>query len=81
MLLAYALVASGRLSARSAIFHALNVVGAALLLGNSAFSGAWPSVAVNGVWFLIGTIALVLRGTRGRRARPTDDHPHERTYP
>ncbi len=64
LLLAYALVSNRRLTGDSVRFQALNVAGSVLLALNSGYHGAMPSVFVNGVWILIGAVALV----RARRA-------------
>ena len=79
VLVAYGLIANGRLRARSAAFHILNVLGAVLLLGNSAFYGAWPSVGVNGVWCIIGVVALVGVYTHRGRTPPPHNIPTEGT--
>jgi hypothetical protein len=59
LLLAYGLVASGRLSGVSARCHALNLFGGAALAVNSGVNGAWPSAALNVVWLGIGGWALL----------------------
>jgi len=58
LLLAYGLVSTGRLSGRSTGFQLLNLAGAAGLLANGVWHGAWPSAALNAVWLLIGAHAL-----------------------
>jgi hypothetical protein len=68
LLLAYALVSSGRLAGDSVRFQLLNLSGGLLLAANSAYHGALPSVAVNAVWIVIGLAAL-LRARRQVRAR------------
>lgn len=62
---AYALISSGKLQARSRIYHWMNVVGAVGFVINSGWNGAWPSVALNVVWFAIGVFGL----QRAHRAR------------
>ena len=69
LLLAYGLVSAGRLSARDAGFQLLNLGGAAGLLVNGAFHGAWPSAALNGVWMAIGVVAVARLRRRGADAR------------
>lgn len=61
LLAAYALVSSGRLTGRSAGFQALNLCGAAGLLLNGTWHGAWPSAALNAVWLVVGVAALRAR--------------------
>ncbi len=73
LLLAYGLVSHGRLSGRSTAFQLLNLTGAAGLLTNGIWHGAWPSAALNGVWLVIGAAALgrLGRSASGRRG-PVD---------
>jgi O-antigen ligase len=59
LLLAYGLVSSGRLNGRSIRFQLLNLCGAVGLLANGIYHDAWPSAALNAVWFVIGVTALV----------------------
>jgi formate hydrogenlyase subunit 3/multisubunit Na+/H+ antiporter MnhD subunit len=63
----YALLSLGRLQARSPIYQWMNIVGAVGFIINCAWSGAWPSVALNVVWLVIGFYAL----RRNRRLRRT----------
>ena len=69
LLLAYGLVSTGRLDGRSVGFQLLNLLGAAGLLANGVWHGAWPSAALNAVWLVIGAHALVRLGGRHRAAR------------
>ena len=63
ILLGYALVTSGRLTARSIAYQLLNVFGAIGFIVNSGWNGAIPSMALNVVWLGIGISALLrLRG-------------------
>jgi hypothetical protein len=59
VLLAYALVSTGRLDARSWTYQGLNIGGAFGLVLNSGWNGAIPSAAVNVIWIGIGVYALV----------------------
>ncbi|MFJ1709848.1 hypothetical protein [Kitasatospora sp. NPDC088346] len=70
LLAAYALVSAGRLSGSGRAFQLLNLAGAAGLTFNSAAHRAWPSVALNAVWILIGLAALAGL-TAGRAERAT----------
>ena len=70
-LVAYGLVSTGRLEARSGLFQALNLVGAAALAASAARHGAWPSTAVNAVWIAIGLVTLPRWGRRGAGERPS----------
>lgn len=58
LLLAYGLVSTRRLAGDSVPYQALNLVGGALVLVNSFYHGAMPSVAVNVFWIAIGIFAL-----------------------
>lgn len=58
LLLAYGLVSTRRLAGDSVPYQLLNLVGGALVLVNSFYHGAMPSVAVNVFWIAIGIFAL-----------------------
>ncbi len=58
VLLSFAGVAFGRLSAQSATYHAMNFAGGLSLVVAGFAAEAWPSVAVNGVWALISAHGL-----------------------
>jgi hypothetical protein len=62
VLLAYALVSSERISARSRSYQLLNVGGAVGLVINSSWNGAIPSAVVNLIWIGIGVYALATHG-------------------
>lgn len=59
LLLAYGLVSLGRLNGRSIRFQLLNLFGAVGLLANGVYHDAWPSAALNAVWFVIGVTTLM----------------------
>lgn len=65
---AYALLMAGRLTAGVWVYQSMNLVGGLALLTNCISLSAWPSAAVNVVWFGIGLVGLV-RSLR-RRAVP-----------
>ena len=72
LLVAYGLVSSGRLHGRSSAFQMLNLTGAAGLLANGIWHGAWPSAALNAIWLIIGAHALTRhpgRSTTASRSR------------
>ncbi len=69
LLLAYALVSLRRLEGDSVPFQLLNLVGSALLMTNSFYYGAYPSVAINVAWVGIGVFAL---GRIAKRRRVDD---------
>ena len=58
ILLAYALLSSGRLDGQSRVYQWMNVFGAAGFVVNGWWHGALPSTTLNVVWMLIGGIAL-----------------------
>jgi hypothetical protein len=66
ILSAYALLSFGKVQARSALYQAMNIVGAVGFIINCAWNNAWPSVALNVVWLGIGFYAL----KRNYRASP-----------
>lgn len=65
LLVAYALVSLRRLEGDSPGYQALNLVGGALLIVNSFFYGAYPSVTVNIFWIGIALYTLVSVRARG----------------
>lgn len=67
MLSAYLLLTSGKISARSNVYHWLNVLSGAGFILNSGWNGAYPSAFINVVWAMIG-----LYGVFGR---PIDRPP------
>jgi hypothetical protein len=71
LLVAYGLVAAGRLAGDSAAFHLLNLIGGAALAANTAYHAAWPSASLNIVWFGIGAWALTRRAAT--RKEPAED--------
>jgi hypothetical protein len=64
ILLAYALLSTGRIGGRSRSYQWLNLVGAAGFIVNSSWNGAWPSAVLNVIWFAIGAITLWRLGSR-----------------
>ena len=58
MLTAYILLTLGRLSARSNVYHALNVLAGLGIILNSGWNGAYPSVFINVVWAVIGLYGI-----------------------
>ncbi len=54
----YALLTSGRVTARSPLYQWLNVVGAAGFIVNGLANEAYPSAGLNIVWMGIGAVAL-----------------------
>ena len=69
ILAAYLLLSMGKVTGQSALYQAMNVVGAAGFIVNGWWHGAIPSASLNVVWMAIGAIALV-RIAQKRRAAP-----------
>jgi hypothetical protein len=63
----YALISSGKLQPRSALYQGMNVFGAIGLAINSGWNSAWPSAGLNIVW--LGIAIMAMRRNR-RRATP-----------
>ncbi len=59
LLVAYALISTRKLAGDSAVYQLLNILGAGLLIANSYYYGAYPSVGINLVWIGIGAYALM----------------------
>ena len=66
---AYALLSTGKLRSDTAVYHLMNVLGAAGFVVNSGWNGALPSAAMNLVWIGIGAYALY-QLHRGRAKAP-----------
>ncbi len=54
----YGLLSLGKILPRSPLYQWMNLAGAAGFVINCAWNGAWPSVALNVVWFGISVYAL-----------------------
>ena len=63
MLGAYMLLTTGKLSARSKLYHWLNFLSGAGFIVNSGWNGAYPSAFINVVWALIGLYGILRRPT------------------
>jgi hypothetical protein len=59
ILLAYFLVSTGKLSAKSKEYQLLNLLGALGVIINSGIHKAIPSVGLNVVWLTIATYGLL----------------------
>jgi hypothetical protein len=57
ILLGYLLITTGKLTGKSLVYQAINVLGAAGFAINGWWHRALPSTALNIVWLLIGVIA------------------------
>ena len=58
MLSAYVLLTMGRVSARSKVYHWLNILSGAGFIVNSGWNGAYPSAFINVVWAAIGLYGI-----------------------
>ena len=70
VVIAYGLISSNKLSSGSKMYQWLNLFGSIGLAVNTAYYRAFPSTAVNIVWLIIATSALV----RLTRSRPQPIH-------
>ena len=67
ILLGYLAITTGKLTGQSVLYQWMNVGGALGFIVNGWWHGAIPSAALNIVWLLIGTVALI---RLWRRERP-----------
>ena len=58
ILVAYALLSAGKLTAKDRAYQWMNVAGALGFIVNSGWNGAIPSAALNVIWAGIGLTAL-----------------------
>jgi len=59
VILAYGLNSYQRLKSDSLLFQVLNLTGAAFLIVNTIYYGAYPSTFINIVWVVIAVVALI----------------------
>lgn len=69
LLIAYGLVSYKKLEGDSIAYQLLNLVGSALLILNSLYFGAYPSVGVNIAWIGIAIVTLIQ--IRHKSRKPT----------
>lgn len=70
MLSAYVLLTNGKVSARSSVYHWLNVLSGVGFIVNSGWNGAYPSACINVVWVAIGLYGVFGRSMTGAAAAP-----------
>jgi hypothetical protein len=58
ILLAYALLSTGRVAARSRLYQGLNLFGALGFIVNSGWNHAMPSAVLNVIWMGVSCYAL-----------------------
>jgi hypothetical protein len=78
LLYAYWLVSTQKATGDSRAYLGMNLIGAMLVLVNSSYYGAYPSVGVNAAWIAIGFYALgkqlpTVRGPDGTSNRTSVD--------
>ena len=61
LLIAYGLISTKKVEGDSFVYQFLNLAGSALLIANSFYYGAYPSVGVNLAWIGIAVAALTRR--------------------
>ena len=61
LLLAYGLVSQKKLEGDSICYQFLNIIGSVLIITNSYYYKAFPSVAVNVIWISIAGITIFRR--------------------
>ena len=66
ILLGYLAITTGKLTGDSALYQWINVAGATGFVVNGGWHGAIPSAALNIVWLLIGSVALIRLRRRER---------------
>jgi hypothetical protein len=69
LIIAYGLVSTKRCQGNSTLYQTLNIIGALLLIINSFYFGAYPSVGVNVVWVGIGLFTLI-KAIKNAKALP-----------
>jgi hypothetical protein len=74
LLVAYGLLTTGRWRVTGAPYQLANVAGGVLLAVNTAYHHAWPSAALNLVWFVIGAVGIrkAVLESRQRSALPQE---------
>lgn len=58
VLVAFALISTGRVDKNNAAYHWINILGALCLIVNTGYLKAYPSMAVNVVWVGVAVFAL-----------------------
>jgi hypothetical protein len=71
----YLLITAGKVTAQSALYQAMNVVGAAGFIVNGWWNGAIPSATLNLIWLAIALYALWRIRRRARAAPSRDPEP------
>jgi hypothetical protein len=61
LLMAFFLVSTKRTQGDTGLYQGLNILGSGLLIANSFYYGAFPSVGINIAWIAIATFSLARR--------------------
>jgi len=79
LLVAYWLVSTQKAMGDSTRYQGINLLGAILVLVNSSYYGAYPSVGVNAAWIAIGAYALATasRTETAQRGEGTNGNAHD----
>jgi hypothetical protein len=64
LLLAFFLVSTRRTQGDTQLYQGLNILGSGMLIVNSFYYGAFPSVGVNVAWIAIAVFALLRKFSR-----------------
>jgi len=59
VLVAYVLNMNKKLATDTVAYYALNIVGSGLLIVNTAFHRAFPSMVINIVWVIVPVVTIV----------------------
>ncbi len=59
VVIAYTMNLNKKMEADSAAYYAMNIAGSGLLIVNTAFHHAFPSMVVNIIWVLIPIVTIV----------------------
>lgn len=62
LLIGYYLIQTQRVKHNTGHYVALNIIGSFLIMLNTLYHRAYPSVVTNFIWFLIGTIMWINYG-------------------
>lgn len=67
IILAYMLNLNKKLTVDSLAYYVLNIVGSVLLIVNTAWHRAYPSMAINIVWVIIPVVTIVKSRLEARK--------------
>lgn len=73
VLVAYVLNVNKRLATDTVAYYSLNIVGSALLIINTAFHRAYPSMVINIVWVIV-PVVTICGSIFGKKSQNRADH-------